>query len=200
MNKAIFLDRDGTILEEIPGNSETFGYLTSINDVKLIRGSSHAIAEARKLGYKIIIVTNQSAIARGLITESELTAINNRMFELLLNENPEALIDDLYYSPYHKDGVIEKYKTDHPSRKPDIGMLLDAQKKYNIDFSSSFMIGDAYSDIVCGINAGVKNILVLTGYGKMTQRKCLDEKLKIDFIANDLQDAVKIIKENFVEK
>lgn len=200
MNKAIFLDRDGTILEEIPSDSETCGYVTRIDDVRLIKGSADAIADIRQLGYKIIIVTNQSAIARGLITESELDSINSRMFELLIRQNPRAVIDDLYYSPYHKEGIIDKYKKDHPSRKPGIAMLTEAQKKHKIDLSLSFMIGDAYSDMQCALNAGVKSILVLTGYGKLTQRKCLDEKLKIDFIAKDLPDAVKILKENSVEE
>ena len=196
-NKALFLDRDGTILKEIQGeNPETLGYLISVEQVELINGSAEAIALARKSGYKIIIITNQSAIARGWLTEEELHKINMKMKDSLLKSNPDALIDDIFYSPYHKDAVIEKYKTEHSSRKPDIGMILDAQKKYDIDLSKSYMIGDAYSDMKCGVNAGIKNILVETGYGKIAYRKCLDENLKIDFIASNLLDAVKYIKKN----
>jgi histidinol phosphatase-like enzyme len=116
------------------------------------------------------------------------------MYKLLLNANPDAKIDDLFYSPFHKDGIIEKYKTEHPSRKPDIGMILDAQKKYDLDLASSYMIGDAYTDIKCGVNARTKNILVETGYGKIAYKKCLDENLKIDFIASNLLEAVKYIE------
>jgi D-glycero-D-manno-heptose 1,7-bisphosphate phosphatase len=195
MTKAIFLDRDGTILKPIDTEGENFGYLTRPEQVELIPGAADAIAEARNKGYKTIIVTNQSAIARGWLSEEEFQMINGKMYEMLLKENPCAVIDDLFYSPYHKDGVIEKYSIEHPSRKPGTGMLLEAKEKHDIDFSRSFLIGDAYSDMMCASNAGLKSILVLTGYGKMTQRKCLDEKLKIDFIAEDLSAAVKYITE-----
>ncbi len=194
MNKALFLDRDGTILKEVRGNSpETLGYVLSVQQVELVTGSADAIASARKLGYKIIIITNQSAIARGWLTIKELEQINDKMYSLLLGKDPDALIDALYYSPYHKDGIIEEYSTVHHSRKPDIGMILEAQKDHDIDLSSSYMIGDALSDMQTGINAGLHNILVETGYGKIAYRKCLDEKVKIDFIASNINDAVKHI-------
>jgi D,D-heptose 1,7-bisphosphate phosphatase len=195
MNKALFLDRDGTILSEIEGTSpETLGYLTRVEDVKLIEGSAEAIALARKLGFKIIIITNQSAIARGWLTKNELDRINNKMYELLKQSDPDARIDALYYSPFHKDGIVKEYTAEHHSRKPDIGMILEAKSDLDIDISASYIIGDAYSDMKCGINAGLSNILVKTGYGKIAYKKCLDEKLKIDFIASDLLDAVKYIE------
>ena len=195
MNKALFLDRDGTILKEIEGSTpETLGYLTRVEDVKLIDGSADAIAAARESGYKIIIITNQSAIARGWLTIEGLSQINNKMSGLLLEANPGAVIDDIYFSPYHTEGIIEEYSREHPSRKPDIGMILEAGKQHNIDNGISFMIGDAYSDMLCGKNAGLKNILVETGYGKIAYKKCLDEKIKIDFIASNLTDAVKYIQ------
>ncbi len=194
MNKALFLDRDGTILQEVEGESpETLGYLVSVQQVELITGSADAIAAARKLGYKIIIITNQSAIARGWLTLEELDKINEKMYSLLQKENPGALVDALYFSPYHKEGVVEEYSVEHPSRKPDIGMILEAKKEHNIELSSSYMIGDAFSDMQTGINAGLHNILVETGYGKMAYRKCLDENVKIDFIATNLNEAVKYI-------
>lgn len=194
MNKALFLDRDGTIVKEVEGETpETLGYLLTVEDVKLIEGSAEAIARARKSGYKIIVITNQSAVARGWLTIEELDRINKRMYELLLEANPEAVIDALYYSPYHKDGVIEKYSIEHDSRKPNTGMILDAQKEHNIELSGSYMIGDSISDMQAGVNAGLHNILVETGYGKTAHRKCLDEKVKIDFIASNLFDAVKYI-------
>lgn len=194
MNKALFLDRDGTILKEVEGNSpETLGYLLSVEKVELITGSADAIAAARKLGYRIIIITNQSAIARGWLTIDELNRINEKMYSLLIGENPDAQIDALYFSPYHKDGVVDEYAVEHPSRKPDTGMILQSVSKFNIDLSSSYMIGDAFSDMQTGVNAGLHNILVETGYGKTAHRKCLDEKVKIDFIASNLNEAVKYI-------
>lgn len=197
MNKALFLDRDGTILKEVPGETpETLGYLVRVEDVELIDGSAGAIAAAKKLGYKIIIITNQSAVARGWLTIEELDKINSRMYSLLESSNPDAKIDALYFSPYHKEGTIEEYSIEHNSRKPDIGMILDAKRDFDIDLNGSYMIGDAVSDMKCGENAGLINILVETGYGKMAKRKCLDEKLKIDFIASNLKEAVEFIQKS----
>lgn len=197
MNKALFLDRDGTILKEIEGDSpETLGYLTNVQQVELIEGAADAIALAHKQGYKTIIITNQSAIARGMLTEEELDKINWKMLKLLNEKNSGAVIDDLFYSPFHKEASVAKYKIDSPSRKPDIGMILEAKAKYDIDLSSSYMVGDAYTDMKCGTNAGINNILVMTGYGKIAYQKCLDEDLKIDFIASNLLDAVHHIMEH----
>jgi len=197
LNKALFLDRDGTILKEVPGETpETLGYLVRVEDVELIDGSAGAIAAAKELGYKIIIITNQSAVARGWLTIEELDKINSRMYSLLESSNPDAKIDALYFSPYHKEGTIEEYSIEHNSRKPDIGMILDAKRDFDIDLNGSYMIGDAVSDMKCGENAGLINILVETGYGKMAKRKCLDEKLKIDFIASNLKEAVEFIQKN----
>ncbi|HMQ80678.1 MAG TPA: HAD family hydrolase [Ignavibacteria bacterium] len=194
MNKALFLDRDGTIVKEVEGKTpETLGYLLTVEEVELIEGSAEAIAAARKSGYKIIVITNQSAVARGWLSIEELDRINQKMYALLKEANPEAVIDALYYSPYHKDGVIEEYSLEHNSRKPNTGMILEAQKEHNIELSGSWMIGDSFSDMQAGVNAGLHNILVETGYGKTAHRKCLDEKVKIDFIASNLFDAVKYI-------
>jgi len=197
VNRALFLDRDGTILKEIEGASpETLGYLTSVKQVELINGAADAIAISHSIGYKNIIITNQSAIARGMLTEDELKNINIKMTDLLTEQNPSAIIDDIFYSPFYKNGVIEKYSIDSPLRKPGIGMVLEAKKKYDIDLSKSFMIGDSYTDMKCGVNAGLRNIIVMTGYGKIAYKKCLDEDLKIDFIALNLLDAVQYIQEN----
>jgi D-glycero-D-manno-heptose 1,7-bisphosphate phosphatase len=202
LSKALFLDRDGTILKEITGDDPdkpaSKGYLTKTDEVELIDGAADAIVKARKLGFKIIIITNQSAIARGWLSEDELEKINNRMYGLLKAASSEAIIDDLYYSPFHSEGIIEKYKQDSPlpTRKPGTGMVSKAVEEHNISITDSYMIGDAYSDIKTGENAGMKRILVMTGYGKIAYRKCLDEKLKIDFIADNLLNAVEFIEKN----
>lgn len=198
--KAIFLDRDGTIIEQFPSTAnpepEKHAYITEINQVELIEGSADAIARARKLGYKIIIATNQSAIARGWLTEEKLKLINRKMFSLLKATNPEAVIDDLIYCPYYKDGVIEKYSIPGNCRKPDVGMIEEMKEKHNIELGNSYLIGDSYTDVKCGLNAGTKTILVRTGYGEMAYKKCLDEMLKIDFIADNLLEAVKYLEKH----
>jgi len=199
---AIFLDRDGTILKEIHGpnqdDHENLGYLLRVEQVELIKDSAKAIAKARGLGYKIIVITNQSAIARGWLTEDTLREINNKMYTLLREADPLAIIDDLFFCPYHVDGTIEKYKRQDPCRKPDTGMIMEAVAKHRIDLSKSYLIGDSYTDIKCGINAGTKTILLKTGYGSIAYRKCLDERLKIDFIADNLFEAIKYIEEKDV--
>jgi D-glycero-D-manno-heptose 1,7-bisphosphate phosphatase len=201
-SKTLFLDRDGTIIKQFPSTAnrdeKKRAYITELNQVELLEGSADAIARARKLGFKIIIVTNQSAVARGWLTEEKMNKIQEHMYELLKKENPEAIIDESYFCPYYADGVIEKYKIPSPDRKPGIGMILKAKEKYDIDLQNSYMIGDSYSDIKCGLNAGTKTILVLTGYGEMALQKCLDEKLKINFIADNLFEAVKYLEKNDV--
>jgi D,D-heptose 1,7-bisphosphate phosphatase len=199
-NKALFLDRDGTIVKEVEGDNpakpEELGYLTKPEQVQLIAGAAAAIASARKLGYKIIVITNQSAIARGWLSTNQLEVINSTMYSLLGSESSDAIIDDLFYSPYHKDGVVEEYAIEHPSRKPGTAMIDEAARKYDIDLTKSYIVGDAFSDMKTGENAGIKRILVMTGYGKIAYKKCLDEKVKIDFIAEDLSEAVEYIGKN----
>lgn len=198
LSKAIFLDRDGTIIEEVPSsdpdNPESLGYVLETSQVKLIEGSANAIALARSLGYKVIIISNQSAIARGWITEKQLDEINDEMYGQLMNASEDAIIDDLFFSPFHVDGKIEKYRKDSPTRKPGIGMILEAKKKYNIDLTKSYLIGDSFTDMKCAENAGIRRILVLTGYGQSAYEKCLDEGLKINFIANNLLEAISFVE------
>ena len=200
--KTLFLDRDGTIIKQFPSTAnrdeKKRAYITELNQVELLEGSADAIARARRLGFKVIIVTNQSAVARGWLTEEKLKKIDEHMCDLLKKENPRAIIDKSYYCPYYADGVIEKYKIASPDRKPGTGMILKAKEKYDVDLKKSYMIGDSYSDIKCGLNAGTKTILVLTGYGEMALQKCLDEKLKINFIADNLFEAVKYLEKNDV--
>ena len=168
-------------------------YVTGVDHVELIDGADKAIASAKEAGFKVIVITNQAAIARGWITEETLNLVNQKMYDLLTQHHPDAIIDDLYYSPYHIDGIIEKFKIDSPMRKPGIGMVLEAQKKHNIDFSESYFVGDTYEDMQTADKAGIKKILVMTGFGEIAYRKCLDEKLKINFIAKNLLEAVNFI-------
>jgi len=185
-NKAIFLDRDGTINREV-------GYLSNINDIEIFPGVIEALSEFRNLGFKNIVVTNQSAIARGLISEDQLTEIHNN-FRYILTSEGKCLLDDIIFSPYHEDGVIEQYKTKSFLRKPNPGMILKAAFTHNLSLKNSFMIGDAFSDMLCAKYAGIKKVLVLSGYGRETQKKCKNEGLLIDFVTDNLKSASEIIK------
>lgn len=153
--KAVFLDRDGTINKYI-------GFLKNIDDFVLISGVSEAIRLLNENGYLVIVVTNQPVIARGEVTVDELNNIHNKMETLLGNEG--AYIDAIYYCPHHPDkgyvGEVEELKIDCDCRKPKPGMLVQAAQDYNIDLSESWMVGDAYNDIAAGKAAGCNTALI----------------------------------------
>lgn len=153
--KAIFLDRDGTINQYV-------GFLKNINDFNLLPKASEAIKKINESGYLCIVVTNQPVIARGEVSIEELEQIHNKMETLLGAEG--AYIDAIYYCPHHPDKGYKnerpEYKIDCECRKPKSGMLLKAAKDFNIDLSQSWMIGDRDNDIKAGKNAGCKSLLI----------------------------------------
>lgn len=179
--KAIFLDRDGTINEYV-------GFLRKEEDFKLIPGVSEAIKKINNSGYLAIMVTNQPVIARGEVTEEELEEIHKKMETLLGLDG--AYIDDIYYCPHHPDkgfeGEIPELKIECDCRKPKTGMLEKAAREHNIDLSSSIMIGDSTLDIKMAENAGMQSILLKTG------QKGEDGKYDVSptLIAEDLNDAI----------
>lgn len=174
--KAIFLDRDGTI-------NQLKGFLTDINDFKLIEGVSEAIKLINVSKYLCIVITNQPVIARGEVSIEELNEIHNKMETLLGLDG--AYINDIFYCPHHPDkgfiGERIEYKIECDCRKPKPGMLIEASKKYNIDLNSSWMIGDSKNDILCGINAGSKTGLITQkeeSYGETIKGNSLIEIVK----------------------
>ena len=179
--KAIFLDRDGTINADV-------NYLCSKSDIKIIDGAIEALKVFKDMGFLNIIVTNQSAVARGMITLEQLQEIHKE-FYLQLKSGDIHLIDDIFYSPYHQDGIIEEFSILHPDTKPGTGMLLKAQKKFSLDFRECYIVGDKSRDIETGNNAGVKSILV----GKESLEECKKKKLVIEYVAIDLLEASKYI-------
>lgn len=185
MNKAVFLDRDGTINEEVD-------YLKSPDELRVFPYAVEALQILKKEGFQNIIITNQSGVARGFFTEEDLKLIHEKL--LSITNKDTKLIDGIYYSPFHSEGTVEKYKVESDLRKPRIGMILKAREEHSIDLNSSFFIGDTFTDMKTAQNAGLKKILVLTGYGAEELQKCLDADLQIDFIAKDLLDATNHIK------
>lgn len=179
--KAIFLDRDGTINEYV-------GFLRKEEDFRLIPGVSEAIKKINNSGYLAIVVTNQPVIARGEVTEEELEEIHKKMETLLGLDG--AYIDDIYYCPHHPDkgfeGEIPELKIECDCRKPKTGMLEKAAREHNIDLSSSIMIGDSTLDIKMAENAGMQSVLLKTG------QKGEDGKYEVSptLIAEDLNDAI----------
>ena len=181
MKKAIFLDRDGTINVEKD-------YIYKSEDLVFEEGSIEALKTFKNLGYILIVVSNQSGIARGYFTEEDLNIFNNNMNEILKKNGVE--ITEFYCCPHHPDGIGE-YKKVCECRKPNNKMIEDAIKKYNINREKSYMIGDKTSDIGAGLKSNLKTVLVKTGYG-------LKDIEKIDknetLVCENLKDFSEILK------
>ncbi len=178
---AVFIDRDGVINREVD-------HLRDENQVVLLPNVGEAIKRVNALNIPVIIVTNQSAVARGFITEPQLHNIHKSLLGLLSATG--AFIDRIYYCPHHPEIGSRDYKIRCACRKPKDGMLIKAAEEFNIKLSNSTMIGDSISDLQAAWNAGCKSILVLTGHGQKTQQMLEHEENKPDYIANDLSDAI----------
>ncbi len=182
---AVFMDRDGTVSEEV-------GYLRIIDHLKLIEGSADAVRLLNKKGLKTAIVTNQSGVARGYFTEEYIHKAHKRL-KTLLSEY-DAFLDGIYYCPHHTEVGDEKYRKNCNCRKPNPGMIEAAADEMNIDIKKSYVVGDKVSDVQLAHNVGAKGILVLTGYGKGEfQYFNNNGNKKPDYIADNLYDAVKWI-------
>lgn len=185
-NRAIFLDRDGTVNEEV-------SFLTDPAEVRLIPGADEAIREANDLGFLVFIITNQSGVARGLLDESKLQEIHEALLAMLRNR--DAHVEAVYYCPHHPDYGEPPYRTTCDCRKPGIGMLAKAAEQHKIDLKQSFLIGDRMADIQTAIAANVHPILVLTGYGKEEKQICDDNGVKPEYIASDILSAISYIRQ-----
>ncbi len=183
-DKAIFLDRDGTIIEDP-------GYINHPDQVKLLGGAAEALNELSAMGYKLIVVTNQSAVARGIVTEKALSQIHNRL-ERLLDEKAVHL-EAIYYCPYHPDGTISKYRKESDWRKPNPGMLLAAADEMDIELGDSWMIGNSGRDVDAGRQAGCKAILI---DNPSHYKQFEPGRLEPDFGAVNMKEAVNIIKKH----
>jgi len=155
--RALFLDRDGTVCVER-------GFLARADDVELIPGSATAVRLAREAGFRIVVVSNQSGVARGYFDEAAVAAIHARLADLLAREG--ATLDGIYYCPHHPKGVVERLRDRCDCRKPAPGMLLRARDEMGLRLRGSYTIGDRWRDVEAGARAGTRSILVLTGYGR----------------------------------
>lgn len=151
--KIAFLDRDGVIISSRPNN----GYIGSLKNFKWVPGAIKAIKFLNDRNYKVVVVTNQSGVARGFFTIKDVKKIHSYI-QKKLKEN-DAKIDKFYFCPFHKDGIIKKYKKNSALRKPNIGMFRLAQKRWDVDKKNSFMIGDQKTDIEFAKRIKVKGFL-----------------------------------------
>lgn len=152
--KILFLDRDGVLNRDV-------SYLYKIEEFEWIDGAIAALIEAYHRNYEIIIVTNQSGIARGYYTVDDMNHLHAYMVEELRGYGVPIL--DIFYCPHHKDGIIPMYTKDCDCRKPKPGMLFQAMRKYDIDMASSFLIGDSTRDVEAAHNAGIDGYLFSGG-------------------------------------
>jgi len=183
-NKAIFLDRDDTLIPDP-------GYISDPAQVRLLDGVAEALAAFKAMGYKLIVVSNQSAVARGIVTEKVLEKIH-RHLQQLLNRKGVSL-DRIYYCPYHPEGTVKKYRKESDSRKPNPGMLLTAADEMDIDLAGSWMIGNGSSDVEAGLRAGCKTILL---DNPLHNNQPAPGEAMPDFKAVNMKEAVNIVKKH----
>lgn len=180
----LILDRDGTINVEVD-------FLKDPDEIQLIPGAARAIREANEVGIKTCVVSNQSGIARGILSESQLDVVHQRLLEVLSQEG--AHIDRIYYCPHHPDFGAPPYRKVCTCRKPNTGMLLMASQELGIILEKSFVVGDRCCDIQSGKQVGCGTVLVLTGYGEKELKQC-EGNTQADYVAKNLFDGWQYIK------
>ena len=180
MRGAVFLDRDGTLIEDVD-------YLRSLDQIALFPWTVDALRLAARSGLAAVVVTNQSAVARGIITEEFVAATHDELNRRLAGGG--ARIDAFYFCPHLPDAPLEKYKARCRCRKPGPGMLEDAARDLEIDLTRSWMIGDRWLDVAAGAAAGVRSLLVRSGHAARLHEEP-PTGVRADAILNNLMEAV----------
>jgi D-glycero-D-manno-heptose 1,7-bisphosphate phosphatase len=182
MRPAVFLDRDGTLIEDM-------GYINHIDRLHVFPWTGPAIRKLNEAGLPVVVITNQGGIAMGYFPEALVEEIHDKI-RLVLN-NSGAHLDGIYYCPHHPNGVVDGYRQNCQCRKPAPGMLLRAASELGIDLSRSFVVGDHFRDAETAFGIGAKGILVLTGYGKGEYEYKRETWPRMpDHVASNLEDAV----------
>ncbi len=182
---AVFLDRDGTISEEV-------GYVNHLSRLRLFPWTAEAIGKLNQAGFPVIVVTNQSGVGQGYFPEELVHEIHEKIQAELKPQG--ARIDAFYYCPHHPNARLDTYRVKCRCRKPGAGMLEQAARDFHLDPKSSFMVGDSTRDVECGIRAGARTVMVMTGYGRGNleyQRQSLPRMP--DWTVEDLCEAVETI-------
>ncbi len=179
---AVFLDRDGTINEQM-------GYINHISRFQLLPGVRRAIKQLNSANVPVIVISNQSGLARGYFPEELLSEVHEKMNMLLAEKG--AHVDAIYYCPHHPEAKEEKFRETCDCRKPKPGLVLQAAKELDIDPEKSFVVGDRWSDIKTAVNCGAKSILVRTGYGRGDEKYIGSyQEIQPDIKCDDLTEAV----------
>ena len=186
-NAAVFLDRDGTIVEEV-------GYLDSLEKLILFPHTAEAIRTINESGIRAVVITNQSGVARGYFKEDFVRTVHRHIEKILRGKG--AVIDGFYYCPHHPTEGKGEYLASCKCRKPEPGMLIRASEDMDIDLTRSYVVGDMIKDIVLAGRVGAKGLLVRTGYGPETEKEIIGQEIKPAYTAEDILDAVKWIIED----
>lgn len=185
LEPAVFIDRDGTLIEDRQ-------YLADPAKIAFLPGSLESIKKLRQAGYKVIIVSNQSGVARGFFSVAAVDRVHDRMQQLMGQAGAEP--DAIYYCPHYIDGDVPEYSIDCACRKPKAGMLEEATVHMGIDLKRSYVIGDKYTDVQCGRIAGAGAILVRTGSGSKAEKELpANTYIRPDRITDDLKEAADFI-------
>ncbi len=180
MRPAVFLDRDGTLIEEA-------GYLDRLERLVFFPFSVDAVRLLNRAGLAVVVVTNQAGVARGIFPESFVAEAHAHLRERLAAGG--ARLDGFYYCPHHPDGTIEGYRRSCDCRKPGDAMLRRAAAELDLDLRQSIVVGDRWHDIEAGKRAGTRTVLVRTGYGRTEEQRPKDD-IAADAIADNLIGAV----------
>jgi len=181
---AVFLDRDGTVNEEVE-------FLRTPDQLRLITGAGTAIRSLNDHGILTCIISNQSGVARGFLTEEDLPSIHEKLRNELLHSR--ARLDKIYYCPHHPAEGKPPYNIVCDCRKPATGMLRRGEEDMGIDLERSFVVGDRIVDVQVGKAVGATTVLVLTGYGRTSVAECIAAGVRPDFTAPSIVEAVDFI-------
>jgi D-glycero-D-manno-heptose 1,7-bisphosphate phosphatase len=181
MRKAIFLDKDGTLIENVH-------YNVNPDRIRLLPYAAEALSSLQKNNFMLIVISNQSGVALGYFTEAALLTVNKRIRQLL--EQGSVSLEAFYYCTHHTSGTVPLYAKKCNCRKPAPGMLIQASRDYDIDLRKSWMIGDILDDVEAGNRAGCKTILI--DNGNETEWRISSDRIP-DFIAKDLKHAAQFI-------
>ncbi len=184
----MFLDRDGVLIDDVH-------LLTNTGDIRILEGVPQALRSLKEAGFKLIVISNQTVVARGLVTEQEVYAINAEM-EHLLKQAGGPRLDGFYFCPHHPNATLPAYRIACDCRKPRPGLLLRAAREHNLNLGASFVIGDRITDIIAGARAGCRTVLLQTGQHQAPPIETvepLDESVQPDHICADLRAAAKWI-------
>jgi D-glycero-D-manno-heptose 1,7-bisphosphate phosphatase len=184
MKRAVFLDRDGTLIQDR-------GYICDFSQIGFFPAAAAAVRILNRAGYLVIVVSNQSAVARGICSEAQVIELHRRLQSHF--KKRKAVIDAFYYCPFLAEGTVPAYRCESPLRKPAPGMLLQAAADFELDLARCFMVGDKADDIEAGKRAGCLTVLVRTGQGRSAAAALAALGQAPDHTADDLMAAARVI-------